>query len=84
MNRGVSRARLGQAKLALADFDRALMRADEYPAPLRAKIFANRANALAVLGRLAEARRDIDAAVRLSPDEPTYRIALQQMRSLTN
>jgi tetratricopeptide (TPR) repeat protein len=82
MNRGVSTARLGDLENALLDFDRALALANAYPAPLRAQIYANRANALALVGRLAEADHDINMAIRLNPNEPTYGESRSRLHAL--
>lgn len=61
-DRGVAYMRLGQAKLALEDFNRAVQLFPEYAA-----IYNNRGNLLLSLGLAKEAIRDFDRAVLLAP-----------------
>ena len=61
-DRAVAYARLGQPKLAIEDFNRAVQLFAEYPAA-----YNNRGNLLLALGQYAEALKDFDRAVLLAP-----------------
>lgn len=61
-DRGVAYARLGQPKLALEDFNRAVRLFPEYAA-----IYNNRGAVLIDLGAYAEAAKDFDRAIVLAP-----------------
>lgn len=61
-DRAVAYVRLGQAKLALEDFNRAIGLFAEYPAA-----YNNRGNLLLALGQYSEAIKDFDRAVILAP-----------------
>ena len=61
-DRAVAYARLGQQKLALEDYNRAIQLFPEYPAA-----YNNRGNLLLTLGQPIEAIKDFDRAVLLAP-----------------
>lgn len=61
-DRAVAYVRIGQPKLALEDYNRAVQLFAEYPAA-----YNNRGNLLLVLGQNAEALKDFDRAVLLAP-----------------
>jgi tetratricopeptide (TPR) repeat protein len=61
-DRAVAYARLGQNKLAIEDFNRAVQLFAEYPAA-----YNNRGNLLVIIGQYAEAIKDFDRAILLAP-----------------
>jgi tetratricopeptide (TPR) repeat protein len=61
-DRAVANARLGQVKLALEDYNRAVELFPEYPVA-----YNNRGNLLVSLGQLSEAIKDFDRALVLAP-----------------
>lgn len=61
-DRGVANARLGQTKLALEDYNRAVELFPEYPVA-----YNNRGNLLLAVGQLDEAMKDFDRALVLAP-----------------
>lgn len=61
-DRGVAYTRLGQTKLALEDFNKAVQLFPEYAA-----VYNNRGNLLMTLGLLKEAVKDFDRAIVLAP-----------------
>lgn len=61
-DRGVAYTRLGQTKLALDDFNKAVQLFPEYAA-----VYNNRGNLLMALGLLKEAVKDLDRAIVLAP-----------------
>lgn len=61
-DRAVANARLGETKLALEDYNRAVELFPEYPVA-----YNNRGNLLLALGQLGEATKDFDRAVVLAP-----------------
>ena len=73
--RGAVLAARGDAKGALADFDRACQLA-----PTEPRYFLQRAQARAKAGQSSLALADLDAAVRLQPDDVQARLARAGMR----
>jgi Tfp pilus assembly protein PilF len=67
-NRGVSRARMGDHRSAIADFDAAIAASPSY-----ADAWANRGGSKADLGERDGALVDLDEAIRLDPQRATYR-----------
>lgn len=61
-DRAVANARLGQAKAALEDYNKAVTLFPEYPVA-----YNNRGNLLLALGQLTEAIKDFDRALALAP-----------------
>jgi tetratricopeptide (TPR) repeat protein len=61
-DRAVANTRLGQTKLALDDYNRAIELFPEYPVA-----YNNRGNLLLALGQLTEAQKDFDRALLLAP-----------------
>ncbi len=61
-DRGVANVRLGETKLALEDYNRAIELFPEYPVA-----YNNRGNLLLALGQYGEATKDFDRAIVLAP-----------------
>jgi len=61
-DRGVANVRLGETKLALEDYNRAVELFPEYPVA-----YNNRGNLLLALGQYGEATKDFDRAIVLAP-----------------
>ncbi|WP_045836718.1 tetratricopeptide repeat protein [Hyphomicrobium sp. 99] len=61
-DRGVANVRLGETKLALEDYNRAVELFPEYPVA-----YNNRGNLLLALGQYSEATKDFDRAIVLAP-----------------
>ena len=61
-DRGVANVRLGETKLALEDYNRAIELFPEYPVA-----YNNRGNLLLALGQYGEAMKDFDRAIVLAP-----------------